>query len=82
MENKQKQIEEIAPRLADASPNNIVTIVRAISLSYGDQYLYDLIVDWDKERNNTVKDEMKDEVITYTEEVLRQLKNKDASISE
>lgn len=43
----------------------------SISLALKDEYLYDLMEDWLKEKNEYIKDEMLKEIINYTYEVMR-----------
>jgi hypothetical protein len=50
-------------------PSNIVADSALLALK--DKYLYELIADWVEEKNELNKDEMKKEIINYTEEILR-----------
>lgn len=50
-------------------PSNIVHDASLLALK--DKYLYELIADWVEELNEFNKNEMKKEIINYTEEILR-----------
>lgn len=58
--------------LDSSIPSNITNDSSILALK--DKYLYELIADWVEEKNELNKDEMKKEIINYTEEVLRKKK--------
>lgn len=78
--NKQQVLEDISSKLLITNIEMDLAN-QAISLSYEDSYLYDLLLDWSKENNNSLKKEMHDEIINYTEEILR-LGNKNGQTRE
>lgn len=47
------------------------TIVLSTSLALRDEYLFDLMSDWLKEKNDYNKNEMLSEIINYTDEIQR-----------
>lgn len=47
------------------------TIVLSTSLALRDDYLFDLMSDWVKEKNDYNKNEMLSEIINYTDEIQR-----------
>lgn len=53
-------------------PSNIV--LDSTSFALKDEYLYELLMDWLKEHNEYNKDEMKKEIVNYTDEILRKKK--------
>lgn len=53
-----------------------ITVWNAAKLALEDKYLRDLMIDWMKETNTYIKSEMLNEVINYTDEILRKLKAK------
>lgn len=72
MENKDfDQIAIIRDEML-TDPNVPGLIVwQAAKLALEDKYLYDLLIDWMKEPDGETKNMMKEEVINYTEEMLR-----------
>jgi hypothetical protein len=59
--------------LTDPSVPGLV-VWQAAKLALEDKYLYDLLVDWMKEPGGESKDMMKEEIINYTDEILRKSK--------
>lgn len=47
------------------------TIILSTSLALRDEYLFDLMADWLKEKNDYNKNEMLNEIINYTDEIQR-----------
>lgn len=69
-----KRIESLSLIVEDilTKPNvDAQLIIKANKLALEDDYLYDLMVDWMKETNDYIKGEMFQEIINYTEEVIR-----------
>lgn len=63
---------EISTALEKLITENKESIFKSASkIANGDIYLSDLIIDWAKEKNNYIKDEMLKEIGNYTYEVLR-----------
>lgn len=51
-----------------------MVIWNASKLASEDSYLYNLMMDWAKETDSSMKNELLKEVISYTDEILRKLK--------
>lgn len=73
-EVKHQNLEKIRYDMSlDTSiPSNIV--LDSTSFALKDEYLYELLMDWLKEHNEYNKDEMKKEIVNYTDEILRKKK--------
>lgn len=73
MENDMKNqlVEEARYKLSLDLKVPLNVIDTSLSLALKDDYLFDLIGDWLKERNEHIKDEMLKEIVNYTDEVIR-----------
>jgi len=73
MENdvKNQLVEQVKNRMSKdwTIPSDIIS--NSASLALKDVYLYDLMSDWLKEKNDYNKHEMLKEIINYTDEMIR-----------
>jgi hypothetical protein len=51
-----------------------IVVWNAAKLAIEDEYLYTLMLDWARETEAPMKEELLKEVISYTDEILRKLK--------
>jgi hypothetical protein len=72
-----KRFEQIAiirdEMLADPNVPGLI-VWQAAKLASEDKYLYELLLDWMKEPEGEAKNMMREEVINYTDEILRKAK--------
>jgi hypothetical protein len=72
-----KRFEQIAiirdEMLADPNVPGLI-VWQAAKLALEDKYLYELLLDWMKEPEGETKNMMREEVINYTDEMLRKSK--------
>lgn len=66
-----EQISFIVDELLTDPSVDFKVVNSAGKLASEDKYLYELMVDWMKSTDNYIKGAMKDEILNYTEEVLR-----------
>lgn len=71
MEKNIDQLGYIRDEMLTSPDIEALTVWNAARLAEEDQYLYDLMIDWAKETDNSLKSEMLKEVIDYTNEILR-----------
>ena len=76
MEKKVEQISIIEQDLLTYKEVNAQTIINAGRLAEEDNYLYDLMVDWAKEIDGEAKTMMREEIVNYTEEIIRKMERK------
>lgn len=51
-------------------------VLKAYRMAEGDKYLYELMIDWMKVVDPNIKNMLRDELVNYTEEVIRTQKIK------
>ena len=71
MEKNLEQLSIIVDEILTDPGVHCVTILNAQKLAMEDKYLYDLMVDFAKESDQSIKDSYLNEIIEYTEEKLR-----------
>ena len=74
METKLEALSIIKDELLMDKTVDARTIINAAKIAEEDTYLYDLLIDWMSVVDPNIKNMLKDEVINYTEEVLRKMK--------
>lgn len=74
MENKDfDQIAIIRDELLTDPQVPGLIVWNAAKIAMEDKYLYELMIDWMKSVDGEPKDMMKEEIINYTEEILRKM---------
>jgi len=72
-----KRFEQIAiirdEMIADPNVPGLI-VWQAAKLALEDKYLYELLLDWMKEPEGETKNMMREEIINYTDEMLRKSK--------
>lgn len=76
MDKKFEQIMIIRDTMIEDPTINSSLVWNAAKIANEDKYLYDLMIDWMKETNSYSKQMMQDEILNYTEEILRKMKVK------
>jgi hypothetical protein len=74
METKLEALSIIKDELLMDKTVDARVVINAAKLAEEDNYLYELLIDWMKVTDENIKDMLRDEVINYTEEVLRKMK--------
>lgn len=74
METKLEALSIIKDELLMDKTVDARVVINAAKLAEEDNYLYELLIDWMKVTDENIKDMLRDEVLNYTEEMLRKMK--------
>lgn len=69
--NKNQAVEQAREKMLSSGTIPSYIINDSISLALTDRYLFDLISDWATENNDFIKNELQQEIINYTDELIR-----------
>ena len=76
MDNRLETLSFICDDILTNPTVNAQTVLNATKLASEDNYLYDLMVDWAKEIDGEAKTMMREEIVNYTEEIIRKMERK------
>jgi len=74
MDKRLEEIYYIRDEMLTNPKVNAQTILNASKIAEEDNYLYELMIDWMKVVDDHIKLMLMDEVVNYTEEIVRKMK--------